>query len=250
MKYIRGTKGLSQEQVGEGVHVSASLIGMFETGRRIPQPDTARQLDEVFGTGDLFAKLSFQERREGQPVWFRPWPEVEAEARSLRWHESNVIPGLIQTEAYARAVLNSGLLRPDEAEEQVAIRLARRAAVFDRDEPPICTFVIDEAVLRRGEPAVLKQQLLDLVEMGERSGVFIHVIPATAGLHLGLAGPFVLAGLPGGETVGYVDDQLLGRITSDAELVAALERAWQAVCAVALPCDQSRDLILKVANDL
>jgi transcriptional regulator with XRE-family HTH domain len=256
VKHHRAIKGLSQEQLGEAIHVSASLIAMIETGRRIPKPDIARRLDELFGTGELIRDGATEARKGHQPDWFRPWPEVEAEATLLRWYEPNYIPGLLQTEAYARAVLNSGLLSPERAEEHVALRMARCAAVFERDDPPVSTFVVDEIALRRGDPAMLKEQLLHLLEVGERTGNFVHVIPASAGLHIGLCGPFVLAGLAGGETVGCVDDQLSARVTPDvsvtpdADVIAVLEHTWQAVCAVALPRDQSRDLILKLIDEL
>jgi transcriptional regulator with XRE-family HTH domain len=247
VKHARMARQLTQEELAAAVRTSPSLIGMIETGRRVPKQDTARLLDEVLCTGDLIRDMSKQAHSGLQPGWFQPWPEIEAEACSIRWHEPHLIPGLLQTETYAGAVLASGLLPPERAEEYLATRMARREAVMSRNDLPVCTFIIDEDALHRGSPVILKEQLDDLVAVGERRGIFVHVIPRTV-MHIGLSGPFVLASLDGGETVGYVDDQLSGRVTSDAELVAQLERSWQALCAVTLPRDQSRDLILKLVS--
>lgn len=74
-------------------------------------------------------------------------------------------------------------------------------------------------------------------------------MPATAGLHLGQSGAFVLASLPDGDPVGYLDDQLAGRVVLDSEHVAALERTWEAVRAEALPRAHSRDLIRKLVDE-
>ncbi|MEO3928243.1 Scr1 family TA system antitoxin-like transcriptional regulator [Micromonosporaceae bacterium B7E4] len=87
-------------------------------------------------------------------------------------------------------------------------------------------------------------------KVGQRPRTFIHVVPVSAGLYIGLSGPFMLATLGDGRVVGYLDDQLQGRLVTDTDKVVALDRAWQAVSAVALPCDLSRDLIMKIASEL
>jgi transcriptional regulator with XRE-family HTH domain len=250
VKHLRSSKGLTQEQTATAVHVSTSLIAMIETGRRLPMPDTARRLDEHFDSGDLVQTMSAEARRGGHPDWFRPWADVEGEAIALRWHDPMIIPGLLQTEEYARAVLGSGLLTPERAESYLALRMERQEAVFGSGGQPVCTFLIEEGTLRRGDRAILKEQLLHLVEIGGRSRTFVHVVPADAGFHPGQNGPFILAGMADGERVGFVDDQLEGRVITDPVKVAALEQTWQAVSAVALPCDQSRDLITKSVNEL
>ncbi|MFI6820654.1 Scr1 family TA system antitoxin-like transcriptional regulator [Micromonospora sp. NPDC050187] len=249
MKHARGTRGLTQEQTAEAVHVSGSLIAMFETGRRVPHPDTARALDGLLETGDLIAKMAAEARRDAQPRWFRPWAEVEREATSLRCFQPVIIPGLLQTEGYARATLASGLHVPGKVEEHVTFRLERQA-LLDRAEPPLTTFVVDEAALRRGEPTVLKDQLLHLAEIGLRARVYVHVVPFGAGPYIGQSGPFTIAATGGGEHLAFLEDQLEGRVLADPKQVSALERAWDAVRAVALPRDQSRDLILKQVNEL
>lgn len=249
MKHARGNRGLTQEQTAEAVHVSGSLIAMFETGRRIPQPDTAERLDELLATGDLIGKMAAEARRDVQPRWFRPWAEVEREAGSLRCFEPVIVPGLLQTEGYARAVLGSGLHVPEKVEEHVTFRLERQA-LLHRADPPLTVFVVDEAALRRGDPTVRKEQLLHLAEIGLRPRVLIHVVPFEAGPYVGQSGPFTIAATGGGEHLAFLEDQVEGRVVTDPKQVSTLEQAWDAVRAVALPRDQSRELILKQVNEL
>lgn len=252
LKYLRKAHGgMTQEQVAAQIVVSTSLIGKFETGRLIPMPDTASQLDELFGSGTLVQETSEEARKAAPPEWFQPWPEVEREAMAIRWHESTIIPGLLQTEAYAREILTSGLLTEAQAEEHVRLRVERQKSVFEREHPPVCQFTIDEnALSQRGDPAVMKEQLHYLVEMGDRSRLFVHLIPHSAGHYPGENGPFMLANLPNEITIGYVDDQMEGRLITEPRRIAALERSWQAVTAVALPRGQSRDLIMKLVKSL
>lgn len=252
LKRLRAERKVTQLAVAKSLNVSKSLIASFEQGRLIPQEDTAKKLDGLFRSGETIQKLSAdaQHEQQQQPSWFRPWSEVEREAVAIRWHETSLIPGLLQSKAYARMIFDSGLLTSEQTQEYLALRLSRQAIVFDRPDPPICQFTIDEAALRRGYPDVMREQLLHLVEIGQRPRVLIHVIPEKAGPYLGQSGGFILADMGGGHRAAYIDDQLEGRLITAANQVGALERAWQAITGVALPRDQSRDLILKMVDDL
>lgn len=249
LKRCRAERGLTQEQAAAAIGVSASLIGSFESGRMIPLPDTAANLDNFYGTGDEIQQAAVEAREARRPIWFRPWREIEDRAATLRYFQLSLVPGLLQTEEYARSVLDSGLRDIEEIEEETASRMARQAAILDRENPPVCVFILDAAVLRGGDPAVMKPQLLHLVDVGERPNVFIHVIPETAGLHPGRSGAFALATLETGGLVGYMEDFLEGRVINEPARVTGMDGVWQAISAVALPCDMSRDLILKMVDD-
>ncbi|MFF0719773.1 DUF5753 domain-containing protein [Verrucosispora sp. NA02020] len=177
--------------------------------------------------------------RRKEPAWFLPWTQLEREATGLRCYESSVIPGLLQTEEYAQAVLASGPLMAD-TESLVALRMERQSAVFERPRPPLAVFVIDEAALRRGTQKVVGPQLDRLITMAQRPNVMVHIVPLTAGLHPGQAGPFVIATTADGDDVGYLDDQAQGRITNE---VAPLWAVWDTVRSVALPRDQSIEFL-------
>ncbi|MFV2107381.1 helix-turn-helix domain-containing protein [Micromonospora sp. LOL_015] len=252
LRFLRSLNGgMTQEQLAQQLSVSTSLIAKFETGRQIPMPDTADHIDQVFSSAPLIKELSENARKSIPPDWFRALPELEQEASAIRRYECQIIPGLLQTEAYARAILHSGLLTPAKADEYLALRMTRQAAVFEREEPPVCQFIIDEDGLRRGDPVIMREQLEHIAEMSTRSRVLVQVAPVSAGLHPGQNGPFMLASMAEtGGTVGYVDDQLEGRLVTDPKRVATLEQAWQALSGVALPRDQSRDMILKLVKEL
>ncbi|MBE1486557.1 helix-turn-helix domain-containing protein [Plantactinospora soyae] len=249
LRRLRSAKKMTQDQTGAAINVSGSLIAAIESGRLVPQPDTAERLDAFFGTGDEIQRAADAVREDAQAPWLRPWTENERRAVLLRAFQPNLIPGLLQTEAYTRAVLSGGRL-PDEAVERTTqVRKERQAATVDRPEPPMVTAVLGESVLRCGPPEVMKDQLEHLVDIGHRNRVQVLVVPRTAGLHIGMSGPFVLAALPGGVRAGYLDDQLRGRVVTDPAELTGLELAWEIVTGLALPVDQSRDLIVKAVEE-
>ncbi|ASW54641.1 helix-turn-helix transcriptional regulator [Plantactinospora sp. KBS50] len=251
LKYLRATHGgLTQDQLAERLSVSTSLIAKFETARLIPMPDTARRLDEVFDTGDLVQGLSRDARKTAPPDWFGPFADREREAVTLRSYEPQYVPGLLQTEAYARAVLDAGLLDESAAAEQLTVRLQRQATIRDGDRPPLMTFVLDAQALRRGDAELMKDQLVHLLDLAARSRLYVHVVPDDAGLYVGQSGPFVLATMPDGSTVAYLEDQLAGRTIIDPVQVASLVQCWDGVRSVALNHDQSQRLMSEMVNKL
>lgn len=229
--------GETADSIAAQVGVDPKTVARWVTQGRIPQTRHRARVAEILKR-DVFDLWPDAQRRK-EPAWFRPWTEVERDATGLRWFESAVVPGLLQTEEYARAVLGSGPLGA-AVENHIASRLQRQAAVFERPRRPLSVFVIDEAALRRGAPSVMKPQLDHLVRMAERPNVMVHVLPLDAGLHPGQAGPFVIATTPDGNDIGYVDDQAAGRITKD---VATLWAVWDTVRSVALPRGQTIDFL-------
>ena len=149
LRAARGHAALSREDLAVKLNYSASLVAMIETERRTPSRDFAARCDEVFDTPGTFSRLEERLRDLPFPASFRPFAGYEAEARSLRMFEHVLVPGLLQTPEYARAVLST---RPhttsDELESLVAARLARQV-VLDRKDPPLLWVVLDEGVLHR-----------------------------------------------------------------------------------------------------
>lgn len=247
LRRLRERHGLTQEAWGERIHYSHKHVGAIERGERAIRSDYLRAVDKAFGTS--YAKLWEVLHVALAPTWFRPLPEIEREATAIRRYEPNLIPGLLQTEAYARMVLGCGLLTPEQAEIHLSTRMERQVAVFDREDPPLLTVVIDEIALRRGDPEIMRDQLRHLLKVGERPRVYLHVIPLSVGVHIGLDGPFILIHTAENDVAGFVDDQLQGRLVTHQGRVAALERTWQALTAVALPCDQTRELIARLLEE-
>lgn len=167
----------------------------------------------------------------------------------LRWWEPLLLPGLLQTEQYARAVLRGGWLPDDVVERAIQVRRDRQATTIDRPSPPRISAVIGEFALMSGPPEVRREQVKHLLNLSERAEVRVQVVPRSAGLHAGLQGAFVLATLPGSRRAGYVDDQLRGRVVTDAGDLDQLDLSWEIVSGLALPVQPSRDLLQGVIND-
>lgn len=164
----RTKRRMTQRQVGAAIRVSGSLIAAIEQGRVIPQPDTVRALDELFGSGDAIQRAAEAARDDNLPPWLRPWADSEQRATLLRWWEPLVIPGLLQTEAYMRAVLVGGQTPDGQIERTIQARHERQAATVERTDPPILSAVIAEGALTCGPPDLCREQARHLLDMSYR----------------------------------------------------------------------------------
>ncbi|SCE83723.1 helix-turn-helix domain-containing protein [Micromonospora chokoriensis] len=240
--------GYSIESLAETVGVDPKTVGRWLTEGRIPHPRHRLAAAEALhkDVSDIWPDTS----RRRDPIWFRPWQEIEREAVSLRWFESTVLPGLLQTEAYARAVLvGAGLIPRGDVERHLAVRLGRQG-VLRRDDPPQFTAVVDEAVIRRpvGGGSTMREQLLAVAAACAEPHIRVHVVPSTVGAYAGLNGPFVIAHSDDHRVAGYLDNQLQGQVASDPDDIAAMMAAWENVRGEALSHRQSVDLISEVAE--
>ncbi|WP_243710370.1 helix-turn-helix transcriptional regulator [Micromonospora sp. KC213] len=250
LRRARQAQGLSQEELGKLVNYSSSHVSAVELGHAPVTPDYLARLDRALDTGDLFGTMLELIRFHAAPDWFRPWEEVEREATSLRWYDPTVIPGLLQTEAYARAMLAlGGELTADEVEARVVARLARQA-VLAGDRRPQFVAVLEEQALRRqvGDRAAMAEQLEHLLTVAAEPNVQVRVVPADAPWHIGLHGAFILARLDGGVELAHLDNQLRGQTVDSPNDIAALGRRWETVNAEALPLGQSTRIIMEVAK--
>lgn len=243
----RALRNMSQEEFGKRANYSASTVSAVETGTRPIDLPYAKRADEILDNGGLFESLLKSAQDDGEPSWFKPYLEAERSARQLRFFEPMLIPGLLQTENYARAVLRLDDLRPEsEVEQRVAARLERQE-ILKREHPPQFVGVIDESALRRSD-AIMGEQLAHLLRMAELPHVHINVVPLTAGLHVGLSGPIMLVMLTDGTWVGHLDHQLGGLPVAAEEGVATLLARWEGVRGIALPEDQSVALIKEIES--
>src|SRR5512139_1477622 len=249
LKRARETQGMTQEALAKAVFKSPSMVAMWETGRRLPQPEDIDLLDETLCAGGYLAELLDFVSDQIPLEWLGKWLQVERAATSLLWFEPLIVPGLLQTEAYARAVLRSGRYRFADIEDMVSVRMERQRILSD-DDPPLLVALLDESVLRRnvGGAKVMYEQLLHLAEMGERDDVVIQIVPLTAGACAGFISTFILASFDGGHEVAYVDNQLNGDVVEHAESVATLRRMFELYRAEALSRHDSLDLIRKAAE--
>ncbi len=252
LKRLRERAGLTQEQLADQISYSYSTVAAIETGRRAPAHDAPALLDAALKAGDQLTRLA-EDLGEGlrrdatlHPEWFREWPEREREATRIRGYEPIFVPGLLQTESYARALLTGRKGgRAIDAEGIVASRLERQT-IFDRDDPPELWVVVDEAVLLRlvGGPDVMREQCERLAEMAQRPNVMVQLIPRSVTVHEGLnAGGFAIADLQGGGQAGYQETALHGQTLHDHDHVAALLDAWDRLRALAQSVPDSAALV-------
>ena len=182
--------------------------------------------------------------------WFQEWADIEARATVLRWYEPLVVPGLLQTEDYARAILSA---RPDgnldDLDEQVAARLARQA-ILDRTGAPQLWCILDEGVLHRaiGGSKVMRSQLYRLAEVAEHPKTTIQVI-RSGGAHAGLLGGFIIADLDSKPPMAYLETAAHGQVTDSALVTAHVALSFDRLRAEAESWAASRDLIRKVAEE-
>ncbi|MFY1672282.1 helix-turn-helix domain-containing protein [Plantactinospora sp. WMMB334] len=243
----RALRGMSQEEFGKRANYSASTVSAAETGTRPIDMPYATRADEILDTGGLLVSLVKAAQRDNQPTWFKRWLDAERAATQLRYYHPTLIPGLLQTENYARAVLRLDPTRTDaEVEKLVAARLQRQE-ILTRDEPPLVIAVLDESALRQRD-AIMAEQLRHLLRMAELPYVQLHVIPADAGLHIGLSGQLALARSADGNWTGNLENQLADFVVVDEDGIATLLARWESVRSVALPQNQSLALLKEVES--
>jgi transcriptional regulator with XRE-family HTH domain len=264
MRAMREARGWSQAELATQTNYSESLIAMVETYQRAPTQGLADALDRAFGTPGFaehtadgpgspgtFGRVWHKLRTVSLPQPFRPFAEREAEAVALRTFEHSLIPGLLQTADYARAVIATkpGVTEA-EVEADVADRIGRQWILTRTDPPPPLLWVlIDEGVLHRpvASPEVMEDQLGHLIALSKLPNVTIQVVPYEAGGHSGLLGGFIICDMGGSRFIAFVDDVLGGRVVEDTESVPEVLLRFAMLRSEALPRGASRDLIAEVA---
>jgi transcriptional regulator with XRE-family HTH domain len=250
LRRLRVAAGLSQEALGERINFSASLVAAVEQCRRAPRQQFTEQCDTALGADGLLLRIREATLHESLMPWFREWVSIEQEAIALRSFEPLVVPGLLQTEDYARALhVGASPLLGEEMEQQVAARIARQV-ILDRPSPPQFVAVIDHTVLRRpvGGPRVMREQLLHLAEMGRRPKIHLHLVPGQVGAYPGLNGAFVIATPPQGDDVGYLDTQTRAIVVERLADMLLLRQVWESVRADALSHGQTITAISEAAE--
>ncbi|MEV6987441.1 helix-turn-helix transcriptional regulator [Sphaerisporangium sp. NPDC051017] len=228
LSICRKQKGLSQKRLSEHIGCSPSLVGHIEAGSRTPQLDFAQACDRVLGPpgSDHFVRLY---QRIHQPLsgpgWFLRWvEEIEPEATMLRIWGPSLIPGLLQTEAYARAVFLGHYSTPETVvEEQVAARM-RRQEILQGDSRPELRVLLDEWVLNRpiGGAGVMREQLDHLAAIAGRRHVTVQIVPYDTTCTDGFSSAFVIAELADAATTVSVDSAGRGEISAEDDLVSLI----------------------------
>ncbi|MFD9027514.1 Scr1 family TA system antitoxin-like transcriptional regulator [Streptomyces parvulus] len=247
---FRKRAGMTQEELAERVRYSVQTVASVEQGRRFPTLEYVRRAEDVLdAAGILVGAVQHLSRQPGLASWFRQWARLEATALSLYTYECRVVPGLLQTEAYARAVSLNVPPVPDEHEldQRVAARLARQELLSVARKPPTAfTFIVEEAVLLRdtGGQDVTRGLLDHLVGLVEQNwNVEVQVMPLRQPKHAGLDGPVRLAETPEHKWYGYSEGQENGRLIADPKEISILQQRYAKLRSQALTPADSLSLL-------
>ncbi|MDG4767565.1 helix-turn-helix transcriptional regulator [Solwaraspora sp. WMMD406] len=248
LRRVRESMRLTQESWAERVHFSVTHVGAIERGDRPALPDYLKSVDKAFGTA--FVKF-YREFIVGEhaPIWLRSFIEYEGQASLIRAFQPLLIPGLLQTEAYARAVLTSFGIHGDAMESAISTRLGRQEIFKRASKPCHLVAVIDEAALHRGAggPEVMREQLTALAEAAERPNIQVQLVPMSTDVYPGVDGGFMIATVDG-RAVGYLETHVRGKVVEAPDDTAHLEHVWETIRGYALPSQQSLELIMRAAE--
>ena len=241
----------SQDALAARLGFDRTVVAKAETGERPPSDEVLAAWCQACHLDDeLFGRLTVLARRADGPVptWFEDWLQAEGEAHTLRIWQPLIIPGLIQTAEYARALFVAAGADDAKAGELVEARLERQA-IFDRAEPPDVITVLDEAALHRlvGSAVIMCEQLTHLATLTERPNISVEVVPSSTGANAGLGGGFQLASSDGAPDVLNMNG--VRDVTDEGRsLVRHATRIFDLVRGDALPRAASRALIMEAAE--
>ncbi|MFC8710308.1 helix-turn-helix domain-containing protein [Streptomyces sp. NPDC003703] len=265
MRRLRSESGLTREEVTARTAVNEATLYRLEHGKGRPQKRTLIALLNEYGVDqqqrEAILALSNQADEQG---WLRPYhadlPDeyvgyisFEAEARSVRNYESSFIPGLLQTQGYARAVIKGVLptATSKEVDQRVQARNERQG-VFSKNDPLELWAIVDEAALRRtvGGTEVMVDQLNHLAKMAAEPYVTLQVIPFKSGAHPGMPGSFVLMDFAPDDPLLVYIDSMAGDLFLEAdEDVRRYNQIFDHLRAMALSPSDSADLIASVVRE-
>ena len=253
LRQLREGLGVTQQEAADVIRASSAKISRLESGRSPLKPRDAADLLTRYGVHDDAERSSFLDLvcKAGErgwlhaysdlvPGWFQTYVGLEAATSLIRGYEVQFIPGLLQTEDYARAVIALGHPSADEQEMERRVGLRQgRARLLHRPQPPTMWAVIDEAALCRplGGPKVMRGQLEHLLEMSELPNVTVQVVPFARGGHAAAGGPFTILRFaePALPDIVYLEQLTSATYLDRREDLETYTRVMHQLCVDALP---------------
>jgi hypothetical protein len=236
---------MTLDALGEVVRYSKANLSRIERAEAMVPPGLSEALDACFNTGGHFVRLYGVAKREVHPDKYRRYMDFEQQARVIEEYAAQMVPGLLQTEQYARALLSCREeASPDEVAERIAARMSRQD-VLRTDPTPYVWVIMDESVLRRtvGGPTVMYDQLAALLSLVDTPHSKIQVLPFVHGAHALLGATLILLTLPDGSRLAYEEAIESGVLHEEAESVSRFARAYDALRAYARTPRESEALI-------
>ncbi|MDK1472481.1 helix-turn-helix transcriptional regulator [Streptomyces sp. 549] len=253
VKLWRTNCGTSREELARAAGYSPDTVKSMEQGARMPTPQLLDVADDLFRAQGLLRAAKQYLRRERFPARSHDFFGYEADAISLWCYETTLVPGLLQTESYARALISehSPPLDEEVIEERIAARVERQT-LLDRKPPAAFSFVMYEAALRAriGGPEVYRDQLAHLLKIGRHPRVTLQVLPFTQAIPLALTGPLVLLETRDHENLALVEGQSLSHLTSAPADISALTLRYGMIRTEALSTEESARFITRMLEEL
>jgi transcriptional regulator with XRE-family HTH domain len=252
---LREHAGLSRAQFGELVRFSKHTVESVELGRRMPEEAFVERAEEVLGnTGALRRASQYLSRGEpGIAAWFRRWARLERIAVSLCTYECRLVPGLLQSERYLRALCEEDIppLADHELEAMIAARMERQRLLYERPNTTF-DFIVEESVFMRhiGGVEVTRELLDHILELVSLRNVTLQIMPANTEQHACLAGPVRLLETPGGRRFAYSEGQQNGRLIADPKEVCHIQMRYARLRSQALSPKDSMGLLERMRGAL
>ncbi|RZS43042.1 helix-turn-helix protein [Herbihabitans rhizosphaerae] len=265
LKRAREAAGMTQEQAGKAIDGAKSKISRVEAAQSGFRVTDLNVLIELYGVDEVTAarmrELARAGRRRGRwsayrnvtPDWFTDYLDLEDDASTIRWYKPEVVPGVLQTEAYIRAVFTTAAPRraDDEVERLVRVRLERQA-VLDRRRTQ-SHFILSESVLRRvvGNPTLMANQALHIAEIAEYSNVDVQILPFNAQTYCPASVVFTMLRFDDNPStdVVYLEDYTDADYLDDEAPVRAYTDLWNRLSAAALGQVESQELLREIAGE-
>ncbi|WP_317446372.1 helix-turn-helix transcriptional regulator [Streptomyces collinus] len=252
---LREHAGLSRVEFGEMVRFSKHTVESVELGRRMPDASFVERAEEALGnTGALRHSARFLARGEaGLAAWFRQWARLERVAVSLCTYECRLVPGLLQSEGYVRALCDNEIppLSDEVLETTVRARMERQQLLREKCNTTF-DFVIEETVFMRrlGGAQVLAEQLDSVLELSSLRNVTVQIMPADSEQHSCLSGPVRLLETPDGRWRAYSEGQENGRLITDPKEVSRIHMRYARLRSQALSPKDSTSLLVRIRGAL
>ncbi|MEU1401932.1 helix-turn-helix transcriptional regulator [Streptomyces sp. NPDC005728] len=251
---LREYHRLSREEFGRHVGFSKHTVASVELGRRMPDVGFVEAAEGVLGnTGALRRAAGFLERQPGLASWFRRWAAWEKLAITLYTYECRMIPGLLQTEAYARQLFIDEL--PPLTDEQIETNWTARAErqrLFRERPNTAFSFIIEEQLFlrRTGGREVTREAIAHLLDVTQLRNVEVQIMPLVRESHAGLHGPMQLLESPDNKWSAYMEAPECGQLVSDPKVVSVLNRRYARMRSQALSAEDSASLLEQMRGDL
>lgn len=252
LQHLRKRAGLNQQQLGDAIGYSLEQVASVEQGRRPAKAAFTVAAERVLEAGGVLEVLQDEVDRAKLPRFFRNFALLEAEALSRFSYDPLLVPGLLQTEGYARAVFAGHCppLSEEIIDQHTEGRLSRQK-LLTRVPLAELSFIIAEEALQNpvGDAEVMRGQWQHLLEVGASRNVEVQVMPAGSGFHSGLNGPFVLLETKEHQHLGYIESQEVGCVVQDPAEVSAFGLRYGKLRSQALNAVESARLIERLAGE-